>query len=68
VAADGGRLTFRLRDEAGEEAWVVYAGAKPEGFEQADNVVAVGRYQGSQFTADKLLVKCPSKYQGRVKQ
>jgi cytochrome c-type biogenesis protein CcmE len=68
VAADGKMLTFTLRDEASEEVSVVYAGAKPEGLEQATSIVAIGKYQNSQFTAEKLLVKCPSKYQGSVKQ
>ena len=30
------------------------------------SIVAIGRYEGpnGEFAADKLLVKCPSKYQG----
>ncbi len=60
------KLIFRLRDETGEEAVIVYAGAKPEGLEHATGIVAIGKYQNNQFMAEKLLVKCPTKYQGSV--
>jgi cytochrome c-type biogenesis protein CcmE len=43
---------------------VEYSGTKPGNFEQADKVVLIGRYQNGIFSADQLLVKCPSKYQG----
>jgi cytochrome c-type biogenesis protein CcmE len=45
---------------------VRYHGLKPANFEEAISIVAIGRYDGSEkvFVADKLLVKCPSKYQG----
>jgi cytochrome c-type biogenesis protein CcmE len=67
VAEEKGTLGFTLRDEAGEVVPVVYKGSKPEGFEQATSVVAIGKYRSGQFVAEKLLVKCPSKYQGSVK-
>ncbi|HWR05266.1 cytochrome c maturation protein CcmE [Sporomusa sp.] len=64
---EGGRSTqFMLRDDAGEEVSVVYRGAKPEGLDEATGIVAIGKYSNGQFLADKLLVKCPSKYQGSV--
>jgi cytochrome c-type biogenesis protein CcmE len=45
---------------------VRYHGVKPANFEDAVSIVAIGRYDAaaSEFAADKLLVKCPSKYQG----
>lgn len=67
AVTDNGRVVkFPLRDEAGEEVTVVYAGTKPENLEHATSIVAVGKYAGGQFNAEKLLVKCPSKYQGSV--
>lgn len=63
---DGKFIKFMLRDDVGAEATVVYRGAKPEGLEQATGIVAIGKYSNGQFLADKLLVKCPSKYQGSV--
>lgn len=69
---DGGKgIDFLLRDEAGEEVRVTYLGAKPDNIEEATSIVAIGKYRGSQFAAEKLLVKCPSKYQnaqGSVKK
>lgn len=60
-------LVFRLQEEdSGETLPVRYHGVKPGNFEDAISIVAIGRYdQGAEeFRADKLLVKCPSKYQG----
>ncbi len=56
-------LMFRMKDDSGEEFEVVYHGVKPANLEQATEVVVVGRYEDGKFLADKLLVKCPSKYQ-----
>ena len=36
----------------------------PGNFDQATSVVAKGISNENEFVADKLLVKCPSKYQG----
>ena len=66
---DNGKMVqFALRDEVGETVTVLYRGTKPDGMEQATSIVAIGRYQNNQFVAEKLLVKCPSKYQGSVKK
>lgn len=62
-----GALTFRIQEpETGEAMQVVYHGVKPGNFEEAISIVAIGRYDrtAGQLAADKLLVKCPSKYQG----
>jgi len=53
---------FTMVDEQGERIEVVYSGAKPGNFEQATEVVCVGRYEKGKFYARELLVKCPSKY------
>jgi cytochrome c-type biogenesis protein CcmE len=60
-------LHFTIVEEGtGETLSVRYEGLKPANFEEAVSIVAIGRYDaaGDQFHADKLLVKCPSKYQG----
>lgn len=60
-------LHFTLVEEAGGATLPVrYEGLKPANFEEAVSIVAIGRYDagGDVFHADKLLVKCPSKYQG----
>ena len=62
-----GFLRFTLDDpESSDTLRVRYEGLKPANFEDAISIVAIGRYDegASEFDADKLLVKCPSKYQG----
>jgi cytochrome c-type biogenesis protein CcmE len=54
---------FEMTDEKGEKFKVVYDGVKPSNFEQATEVVAIGRYNNGIFQAEQLLVKCPSKYE-----
>ena len=64
---DDENLRFTLRDEAsGETIRIRYSGLKPANFEDAISIVAIGRWDGAseELAADKLLVKCPSKYQG----
>ncbi|MBI3946358.1 MAG: cytochrome c maturation protein CcmE [Armatimonadetes bacterium] len=58
-------LCFDLVDETGGKMPVSYAKPEPGNFRQATEVVAVGRYNGRELQAENLLVKCPSKYQGR---
>ncbi|MEW6524669.1 MAG: cytochrome c maturation protein CcmE [Bacillota bacterium] len=60
---DSRNLHFTMTDQEGNEAQVVFAGAKPDNFEHADSLVVVGRFRGQVFWAHRLLVKCPSKYQ-----
>jgi cytochrome c-type biogenesis protein CcmE len=55
-------LTFHMIDQEGEEAEVLYFGAKPQDFEQSDEVVLIGKYESERFVAGSLLLKCPSKY------
>lgn len=62
--ASSQRLLFTIVDESGDPLEVAYEGIMPGNFEQATQVVAKGTYEGHRFTADELLVKCPSKYQG----
>jgi cytochrome c-type biogenesis protein CcmE len=64
--ASAGTLAFRLRDTKGETMEVLYHGVKPANFEQATSIVALGSYRDGRFDSDKLLVKCPSKYQAEA--
>jgi cytochrome c-type biogenesis protein CcmE len=62
-----GALSFTIREpKTGQTMRVRYRGIKPANFEDAISIVAIGRYASPAQTleADKLLVKCPSKYQG----
>jgi len=58
-------LFFTLVDPKTKDVIPVsYTDVKPANFEDAVSIVAIGRYENDRFTAEKLLVKCPSKYQG----
>lgn len=58
-------LHFNLVDlETKKVLPVAYRDIKPANFEEAVSIVAIGKYEKNSFHAEKLLVKCPSKYQG----
>ncbi|HEX9689609.1 MAG TPA: cytochrome c maturation protein CcmE [Thermoanaerobaculia bacterium] len=57
-------LSFDLMDEGGGRMPVVYGGTRPANFKDAISIVAIGRFRDGRIEAEKLLVKCPSKYQG----
>ncbi|HEY8022571.1 MAG TPA: cytochrome c maturation protein CcmE [Thermoanaerobaculia bacterium] len=62
-----GQLVFTLQEAKTHETLRVnYKGVRPGNFDDAISIVAIGRYDPatSEFDASKLLVKCPSKYQG----
>ncbi|MGM0652894.1 MAG: cytochrome c maturation protein CcmE [Bacillota bacterium] len=61
--AVGGDLVFQLVDDEGTHMPVHYEGAKPTDFERADSVVVIGSVKDNYFQAERLLVKCPSKYE-----
>ena len=58
------RLSFDLVDDRGARMPVTYGGIRPANFKDAISIVAIGRYRDGRIEAEKLLVKCPSKYQG----
>lgn len=60
-------LYFTLQEpESGAALPVRYHGLRPANFEDAISIVAIGSWDNGkqEFHAQKLLVKCPSKYQG----
>lgn len=61
---DTGIFSFYIYDDKNDRMKVNYSGIKPANFEQAQSIVCIGVYENDVFTADNLLVKCPSKYQG----
>ena len=56
---------FILNDDAGNKLDVFHNGVKPANFEHTEQVVVLGKFSAEKklFQADKVLVKCPSKYQ-----
>lgn len=55
-------FSFFMLDNNGEERMVIFKGAKPQDFERSEQVVITGTSKGKQFYAEKILMKCPSKY------
>jgi cytochrome c-type biogenesis protein CcmE len=61
-----GFVQFEIKDKAGDRATVVYKGLAPSNINDATQVVAIGTMKGEVFEADKLLLKCPSKYESEA--
>ncbi len=65
---EGDVFVFTLQDEeTGETMLIHYHGSKPDQFDQAYHIVAIGKYQDTAFESDKLLIKCPSKYEKQAR-
>lgn len=65
--ADRVSFSFVMVDENGKEQRVQYNEPMPTDFTKSEKVVVVGRYRDDAFVADKILLKCPSKYQEPAK-
>lgn len=60
-----GEFVFTLKDKIGGTIKVRYKGVKPANFNSAPSAVVRGTYQRDEFTADQVLLKCPSRYAGK---
>lgn len=64
VREDKTSFTFLLVDNEGTEQKVFYNEPIPADFQRSEQVVVIGSYRDKDiFIADKILMKCPSKYQ-----
>ena len=61
--ADKVSFSFIMIDDNGKEQVVDYNQPMPADFTRSEKVVVVGHYTGDIFKAEKILLKCPSKYQ-----
>ncbi len=59
---------FTIEDAQGDRLPVVHPKLAQGNVEQATEIVAIGQMQGGVFIAEKILYKCPSKYQGKQMQ
>lgn len=59
---DPNYFKFQLVDTTQTEMSVVYANPKPTDFERSEQIVIIGSVKEDVFVADKILMKCPSKY------
>ena len=62
-SSDNLSFSFILLDENNKEQKVYYNEPMPPDFTRSEKVVIIGGYRGDLFVADKILLKCPSKYQ-----
>jgi cytochrome c-type biogenesis protein CcmE len=64
VREDKTSFTFLLVDNEGTTQKVFYNEPVPADFHRSEQVVVIGSYRNKEiFVADKILMKCPSKYQ-----
>ena len=66
---ENNNLIFTLREDGWDEMLVEYNGPSPGNLNDATKVVAIGKYEPDRqvFRAVELLVKCPTKYEQKVK-
>jgi cytochrome c-type biogenesis protein CcmE len=60
---DPNHFEFTLIDNDNRAQKVVYNSPKPQDFERSEQIVVIGAMQGDHFQCNKILLKCPSKYQ-----
>ena len=53
---------FYVKDNEGIEKRVLFNGTEPQDFVKSEQIVLTGKIKGEDFIADKILMKCPSKY------
>lgn len=58
-------FSFFMIDANGTEMKVLYKNIKPQDFEKLEQVVVTGKVKDKVFYADKMLLKCPSKYNNK---
>jgi len=56
-------FSFIMVDDKGVEQTVFHNEPIPTDFTKSEQVVVVGNFKAETFVADKILLKCPSKYQ-----
>jgi len=56
-------LTFDVFSDTGERMPVVFNGPKPDQMRHGADAIVEGKYDGETFTAQSLLLKCPSRYE-----
>ena len=60
---DSGQLHFSITDEHGDQLLICCTGSIPENFTHAEDIIVIGKYKKGMFQAEKILTKCPSKYE-----
>jgi cytochrome c-type biogenesis protein CcmE len=56
-------LAFDVTNDTGDRIHVVFNGPKPDQMREGAEAILEGKYDGEIFTAQSLLLKCPSRYE-----
>jgi cytochrome c-type biogenesis protein CcmE len=56
-------LRFQVAGESGQRLPVVFSGPKPDQLRPDAEAILEGRFDGREFRAQTLLLKCPSRYE-----
>ncbi len=56
-------LKFDVTSETGQRMPVIFNGPKPDQMREGAEAIIEGKYDGQAFTAQTLLLKCPSRYE-----
>ena len=56
-------LTFEVTSESGQRLPVIFNGPQPDQMRHGAEAILEGSYDGQIFTAQTLLLKCPSRYE-----
>ncbi len=56
-------LAFDVTSESGQRMAVIFNGPKPDQMREGAEAIIEGKYDGQTFTAQSLLLKCPSRYE-----
>jgi cytochrome c-type biogenesis protein CcmE len=62
---DPNYFEFLLTDTKNRTEKVLYFQPKPQDFEKAEQIVIIGHTKNDMFVAEKILMKCPSKYEDK---
>jgi cytochrome c-type biogenesis protein CcmE len=60
--ANANLFSFHMTDRQGLSRKVVLHKPRPQDFDRSEQIVVIGKMQGSTFQAKDILTKCPSKY------
>ena len=62
-AIDPNHFEFTLVDNDNRAQKVIFNSPKPQDFDRSEQIVIIGAMEGDHFRCNKILLKCPSKYQ-----
>ena len=62
-AIDPNHFEFTLVDNDNQAQKVVFNSPKPQDFDRSEQIVVIGAMEKDHFQCNKILLKCPSKYQ-----